>query len=45
MSLLDPVAEIAESGRTQTDRIIDIWKQHAGDRKALIAALAHPGLA
>jgi glutamate--cysteine ligase len=45
MPLLDPVAEIAESGRTQSDRIIEIWKQHAGDRHALIAALAHPGLA
>ena len=45
LSLLDPVEEIAQSGRTQADKIIDIWNAHAGDRKALIKALAHPGLA
>ena len=44
-SLLDPVEAIARSGRTQADRIIEIWNQHAGDRRALIKALAHPGLA
>jgi glutamate--cysteine ligase len=42
--LLAPVEAIASSGRTQADHIIDLWQQHAGDRKALIAALAHPGL-
>jgi glutamate--cysteine ligase len=45
VSLLDPVEAIASSGRTQSDRIIEVWKRHAGDRKSLIAALAHPGLA
>lgn len=45
MSLLQPVEEIASSGRTQADRIIELWNQHAGDRPALIRALAHPGLA
>ncbi len=43
--LLDPVAEIASTGRTQADRMIELWTRHAGDRAALIAALAHPGLA
>jgi glutamate--cysteine ligase len=44
MSLLDPVEAIAASGRTQADQIIEVWKRHAGDRKSLVAALAHPGL-
>jgi len=44
LPLLAPVEEIATSGRTQSDRIIEIWQQHAGDRRALIRALAHPGL-
>lgn len=42
--LLAPVEEIAATGRTQADRIVEIWQRHAGDRKALVAALAHPGL-
>jgi glutamate--cysteine ligase len=42
--LLDPVAEIATTGRTQADRIVELWNRHAGDRAALIHALAHPGL-
>ncbi len=44
LSLLAPVQEIAETRRTQSDRIIELWERHAGDRPALIAALAHPGL-
>ncbi len=44
VSLLDPVDEIATSGVTQADRIIEIWNKHGGDRRALIRALAHPGL-
>ena len=44
VGLIDPVREIAETGRTQADRIIELWNQHAGDRPALIQALAHPGL-
>ncbi len=44
LSLLEPVEAIAQSGRTQADQIIEIWNTHAGDRKALIKALAHPGL-
>jgi len=43
--LLDPVAEIASSGRSQADRIVSAWRAHADDRAALIRALAHPGLA
>ena len=44
ISLLDCVDEIATSGRTQADRMIELWTTHAGDRPALIRALAHPGL-
>jgi glutamate--cysteine ligase len=42
--LLAPVEEIATTGRTQADKILEIWQRHAGDRRALVAALAHPGL-
>jgi len=42
--LLAPVEEIATTGRTQSDRMIELWNQHAGNRPALIQALAHPGL-
>ncbi len=42
--LLDPVEEIATTGRTQADAMLDIWKTANGDRAALIRALAHPGL-
>ena len=45
LPLLAPVEAIAASGRTQADRIIELWQQHAGDRPGLIKALAHPGLA
>jgi glutamate--cysteine ligase len=45
LPLLAPVEQIAATGRTQSDRIIELWNQHAGNRQALIAALAHPGLA
>lgn len=45
LPLLAPVEEIAASGRTQSDRIIELWRRNAGDRRALIAALAHPELA
>ena len=40
--LLAPVEEIAATGRTQSDRILELWQRHAGDRQALIAALEHP---
>jgi len=43
--LLAPVEEIAATRRTQADAMIALWQQHAGDRAALIRALAHPGLA
>jgi len=42
--LLAPVEAIAATGRTQSDHILELWLRHAGDRDALIAALAHPGL-
>ena len=40
--LLAPVEEIAASGRTQSDHMLELWQRHAGDRQALIAALEHP---
>lgn len=43
LRLLDPVAEIATSGRTQADAMVDAWNA-AGTREAQLAALAHPGL-
>ena len=45
VSLLAPVEQIATTGRTQADRIVELWNQHAGNRPELIRALAHPGLA
>jgi glutamate--cysteine ligase len=45
LELVAPVEAIAASGRTQADRMIEVWNRHAGDRAALITALAHPGLA
>ena len=42
--LLAPVQEIATTRRTQADQMVELWKRHQGDRPALIAALAHPGL-
>jgi glutamate--cysteine ligase len=44
LPLIAPVETIAASGRTQADRIVDIWQKHSADRPALIRALAHPGL-
>jgi glutamate--cysteine ligase len=44
LKLLEPVEQIASTGRTQSDHIVDVWQRHAGDRPALIKALAHPGL-
>jgi len=44
VSLLEPVEAIATSRRTQADRMIELWQQHAGNRAALVKALAHPGL-
>jgi glutamate--cysteine ligase len=44
VALLAPIEEIAATGRTQADKIVEVWQRHAGDRTALIRALAHPGL-
>ena len=44
LPLLAPVEEIASTGRTQADKILDLWDQHSGSRKQLIRALSHPGL-
>jgi glutamate--cysteine ligase len=41
LPLLAPVEEIAATGRTQADRILEMWQRHAGDRRALIAAIEH----
>ncbi len=44
LPLLAPVEQIARTGRTQADRIGELWQRHEGHRSAQIAALAHPGL-
>jgi glutamate--cysteine ligase len=44
LPLIAPVEEIAATGRTQADRVVEVWQRHAGDRAALVRALAHPGL-
>ena len=44
LPLIEPVAEIAASGRTQADHIIDVWQAGGGDPARVIPALAHPGL-
>ena len=44
VALIDPVIEIAQTGRTQADRAIDIWRAANGDVPKMIAAMAHPGL-
>jgi glutamate--cysteine ligase len=36
---LEPVREIAETGRTQADALIDLWKRTGGDPARVIAAL------
>lgn len=43
--LLVPVEEIAATQRTQADHIVELWNAHAGDRQALVRALAHRELA
>jgi glutamate--cysteine ligase len=45
LALLAPVEEIATTGRTQADKIRELWQRHEGNRQALTTALAHPGLA
>ncbi len=45
LPLIAAVEEIATTRRTQSDRMIELWQAHAGDRAALVRALAHPGLA
>jgi glutamate--cysteine ligase len=45
VSLIDPVVEIATTGRTQADQSVDAWKAADGDVAKFIAARAHPGLA
>jgi glutamate--cysteine ligase len=45
LPLLAPVEEIATTGRTQADKIRELWQRHTGNRSAQIQALAHPALA
>lgn len=45
LPLLAPVEAIAASRRTQADAMVALWRAHAGDRAALVRALAHPELA
>ncbi|HUQ08376.1 MAG TPA: glutamate-cysteine ligase family protein [Kofleriaceae bacterium] len=44
LRLIEPVAHIAETGRTQADEIIEMWNANAGNVEAQVRALAHPGL-
>jgi glutamate--cysteine ligase len=44
VAMLDPVIEIATTGRTQADRAVEIHAQTRGDVAKMIQALAHPGL-
>jgi glutamate--cysteine ligase len=44
LPFLEPIEAIASTRRTRADRIVELWQAHAGDRAALIRALAHPGL-
>jgi glutamate--cysteine ligase len=44
LPLIAPVEDIAATRRTQSDRMIEAWKAHAGDRAQLVRALAHPEL-
>jgi glutamate--cysteine ligase len=44
LRLIEPIAQIAESGRTQADEIVELWNANAGDVEAQVRALAHPGL-
>lgn len=45
LPLIAPLEEIASTRRTQSDRVVELWRAHAGDRAAQVRALAHPGLA
>ncbi|MGE0867963.1 MAG: glutamate--cysteine ligase [Kofleriaceae bacterium] len=40
VALIDPVEEIARTGVTQADRIVELWQRHGGDRGALVRALS-----
>ena len=44
VAMLAPVEEVAATGRTQADVILDTWQATGGEPTAAIAALAHPGL-
>lgn len=44
LPLLEPVEEIAATGRTQADRMVERWERAGGDAVARARALAHPGL-
>jgi glutamate--cysteine ligase len=41
---LEPVRAIAETGRTQADEIVDLWRDTGGDPAKIIPRLAYPGL-
>jgi glutamate--cysteine ligase len=41
---LGPLRAVVEEGRTQADKVADIWRRHAGDTERLIRELAYPGL-
>jgi glutamate--cysteine ligase len=44
LPFLDPVRRIVEEGRTQADRVGEIWRAGQGDIPRIIRGLAYPGL-
>jgi len=44
LPFLEPVAEVADSGRTRSDEVREIWNRHQGDPRAVIAALSYAEL-
>ena len=41
---LEPVRRIVDEGRTQADRLVDLWHRRQGDLPGLIREMAYPGL-
>lgn len=41
LAYLEPVREIVDSGRTQADRVLELWTRTGGDRARVIAELSH----
>jgi len=44
LPFLEPVVEVASTGRTRADDVREIWNRHQGDPQAVIAALSYAEL-